>query len=105
MIFNSKIKKVEPVIIQGCWRILQKLCGFGVALSTETAIGELCADRACLSEHKHVRKSCSKWVSNPGPQDSEADVLPLEPQWLIIPLHVWLVCGLCAKCDHAVYSQ
>ena len=42
-----------------------------------------------------------RWDSNPRTQDSEADV---EPRWLMMPTFVWSVCGLCAKCDHAVFT-
>ena len=86
------------------WAV-SKACGIGVALAPKTEVGKFRADRPCRSGHKHVEKSCPIWDLNPQPQDLEADVLPVGPRWCLMPSSVWSVCGLCAKCDHAVYSQ
>ena len=42
-----------------------RLCGIGVALSIETEIGKFCSDGICQGEQKHVKKSCSRWETNP----------------------------------------
>ena len=46
-----------------------RLWGFGVALSAEAEAGQFCTDRVCRKGHKHVRKSCPRWDSNPRPHD------------------------------------
>ena len=48
------------------------------------------------SGHKHVKKSCPRWGSNPRLQDSGADALPAEPRLQLILLSIIAECYRCA---------
>ena len=64
--------------------IYVRLCGFGVALSAETEIGQFRSDRVCRSGHKHVEICSPRWDPNPQSHNWQADALPTEPRQLLI---------------------